>query len=100
MNKALWIARKNYLATLIKKVSDGHGGDERQFLIAHFDELLKAHPNEKIEQAIRCYEEMIGQLCPFTRVYESPLPEDKGIKFIKPFITYAESSLGKNYDCK
>ncbi len=31
---------------------------------------------------------------------EATSPEDKGIKFIKPFITYAESSLGKNHDSK
>jgi hypothetical protein len=62
MNKGLWIARKNYLGTLIKKVSEGHGGDDIEFFRQHCNEVLTAHPNEKIEQAIRCYEERVEQL--------------------------------------
>ena len=62
MNKGLWIARKNYLFTLIKKVSDGHGGDEPEFLKQHFQEVLEMNPDEKIEEAIACYQEMVAQL--------------------------------------
>lgn len=62
MNRGLWIARKNYLYTLIKKVSDGHGGDEVKLLQQHFNEVLDAHPGEKIEEAIVCYQEMVEQL--------------------------------------
>ena len=62
MNRALWIARKNYLCGLIKKVSDGNGGDDIEFLRQHCKEILQSHPDEKIEEAIRCYEEMVEQL--------------------------------------
>jgi len=62
MNKGLWIARKNYLFSLIKKVSDGHGGDDIEFVRQHWNEVVEAHPDEKIEEAIACYQEMVEQL--------------------------------------
>ncbi len=62
MNRGLWIARKNYLTTLIKKVSDGHGGDDIEFLKQHCKEVIDVHPDEKIEEAIACYQEMVEQL--------------------------------------
>ena len=62
MNRGLWIARKNYLLTLIKRLSDGHGGDDIEFLRQHCKEVLQTHPEEKIEEAIRCYEQMVWQL--------------------------------------
>lgn len=61
MNKGLWIARKNYLCTLIKKVSDGHGGDDIEFLRQHCKEVIEMSPDEKIEEAIACYTEMVKQ---------------------------------------
>ncbi|CAB4128371.1 hypothetical protein UFOVP100_27 [uncultured Caudovirales phage] len=62
MNKGLWIARKNYLCVLIKQVSDGHGGDDIEFLRQHCREVIEAHPDELIEDAIACYTEMVEQL--------------------------------------
>jgi hypothetical protein len=62
MNRGLWIARKNYLYTLIKKLSDGHGGDDEEFLAQHCKEVLEAHPDEHIETAIRCYEDQLSKL--------------------------------------
>lgn len=62
MNKGLWIARKNYLICIINKVSLGYGGDEEEWLKRHISEVLEAHPDEKIEEAIACYEEMITQI--------------------------------------
>jgi len=62
MNRWLWIARKNYLFTLIKKVSDGHGGDDIEFIGQHCKEVIEAHSDEKIEAAIACYQEMVEQL--------------------------------------
>lgn len=62
MHKALWIARKNYLRALIQKVSDGFGGDDPEFVNQHIQEVLAAHPDEKIEEAIACYEEMTTQI--------------------------------------
>ncbi len=62
MNKGLWIARKNYLCTLIKKVSDSRGGDDIEWLRQHCREVIESHPDEKIEEAIACYQEMVELL--------------------------------------
>lgn len=62
MNKGLWIARKNYLFTLIKKISDANGGDDSEFLKQHWSEVIDVYPDEKIETAIFCYQEMVKQL--------------------------------------
>jgi len=66
LNKGLWIARKNYLYCLIKKVSDGYGGDDVDFLNQHFNEVLKAYPDEHLEVAITCYTEMVEKLKYYT----------------------------------
>jgi len=47
---------------LIKKVSDGHGGDDLEFLHQHCTEVIDAHSDEKIEEAIACYQEMVDLL--------------------------------------
>lgn len=62
MNKGLWIARKNHLCCLIKHVSDGHGGDDLEWLRGHCKEVIAFYPGDKIEEAISCYEEMVKQL--------------------------------------
>lgn len=61
MNKGLWIARKNYLWALIKQVSDAYGGDDPEFLKQHWKEVIDMHPDEEIEKAISCYQEMAEQ---------------------------------------
>lgn len=43
-------------------MSDGHGGDEPEFLKQHFQEVLEMNPDEQIEEAIACYQEMVEQL--------------------------------------
>jgi hypothetical protein len=70
MNRGLWIARKNYLCVLIKKISDGYGGDEIEFLGQHCKEVIETHPDELIENAIFCYQEMANQLkhCPEIKI--------------------------------
>lgn len=62
MNRGLWIARKNYLCTLIKEVSNVHGGDDIEFLNKHCKEIIDSHPDEKIEETIACYQEMVNNL--------------------------------------
>jgi len=62
MNRALWITRKNYLCCLIREISEGHGGDDIEFLRLHCKEVIANYPDEKIEEAIKCYEELKGQL--------------------------------------
>ena len=62
MNRGLWIARKNHLCCLIRRLSDGHGGDDIKTLSAHYMEVLEAYHDEQIEIAIKCYEEMVEKL--------------------------------------
>ncbi len=62
MNKGLWIARKNYLYCLVKKVSDGYGGDDEEFFKRNFAELVDSYPGELIEYAIACYAEMVNEI--------------------------------------
>ena len=62
MNRGLWIARKNYLITLIRKVSDIHGGDSPEFFNQYCKEVIDVHDNEKIEEAIECFQEMVARL--------------------------------------
>ncbi len=63
MNKGLWIARKNYLCILIKKVSDlCGGGDDVDFLRQYCKEVIEAHQGDFIEEAIGCYEEQVERL--------------------------------------
>jgi len=40
----------------------GYGGDEEEWLKGHILEVLDKHPDEHIEEAITCYEEMLGQV--------------------------------------
>ena len=96
MNKGLWIARKNYLLTLIKKLSDYHGGDDKEFLESHCKETIEAHLGETIELAIRCYEDILKEL---QYPYEPRKPKthvNQGIVYRAPFISHIEVSSGKD----
>ena len=62
MNQGLWIARKNYLCILIKKVSDLCGGDDVDFLRKYCKEVIEAYKDDLIEEAIGCYEEQVERL--------------------------------------
>mgnify|MGYP001592754202 CR=1 FL=1 len=62
MNRGLWIARKNYLLCLIKKVSDGYGGDDPAWLKQHSSEVLEMCEGEKIEMAVDCYSQLVNEL--------------------------------------
>jgi len=59
MNHALLIARKNYLSTLIERVSDENNGDEKEFLRQVCREVIELYPDDKIEEAIACFESLV-----------------------------------------
>lgn len=59
MNRGLWIARKNYLCVLIKKLSYAYGGDTPDFLRLHCQQVIDTHPAELIEDAIVCYQALV-----------------------------------------
>lgn len=62
MNYGLWIAKKRVLFGLIRKVSDGYGGDDTEWLKGYCKEVLEAHPDELIDEAILCFTELADQL--------------------------------------
>jgi hypothetical protein len=59
MNRGLWLSRKNYLQALIKKLSNHAGGDDDNFLREHTSQTIEAFPDERIEQAIKLYTELL-----------------------------------------
>lgn len=62
MNRGLWVARKHDLCNLIKKVSDGHGGEDIEELREYCHVILEAYPGERIEEAIICFTDLAEQL--------------------------------------
>lgn len=67
MNKALWIARKNHLRSMIDKISIGYGRDEKEWLERHFMEVLELYPDERLEEAITCYQEILNKMKYYTK---------------------------------
>jgi hypothetical protein len=61
MNKGLWIARKNYLFTLLRQVSNFYGGDDPDWLKEHWRQLIESHPGEMIEEPIQRYLSILEQ---------------------------------------
>ncbi len=59
MEHALWVARKNYLCSLIKKVSDAWGGDDVEWLRGYCLDVIKEYPGEEIERAICCFTDLL-----------------------------------------
>lgn len=60
MNDALWIANKNVLCGLIKKVSDAYGGDDVEWLREYARDVVEAH-KENLQSAIICFTELVEQ---------------------------------------
>ena len=58
MNKAQWIARKNYLCGLIREVSGLHGGDDIEFLRSVCKETIELYPDDEINAVIFVYEDI------------------------------------------
>lgn len=61
VNRAVWIAKKNELAVLIKRISDHYGGDEVEWLREYFKEVLDAHADD-INVALECFRDLERQL--------------------------------------
>ena len=91
MNKGLWIARKNYLITLMKKVSKGHGGDTSECFDDICKEVLDKYTDESIEIAIRCYETMVDRVN-VVPTAKPQNPVNQGIVYRAPFIDPREVS--------
>lgn len=60
MNHALWIAKKNELCSLIKKVSDLHGGDELLWLKEYAIEVIEVN-KDGLDTALACFRELERQ---------------------------------------
>jgi len=91
VNLGLWIARKNYLCTLVRKTSELFGGDDIEFLREHCRELIDTYFDERIEEAIRCYEAIL-ESCKY-RAMKTTIPDNKnGLtwELMPPFIPYTD----------
>lgn len=53
-NQALWLAKKNQLCVLIKKISDTYGGDEIEWLRDYCREIVELHKND-LQKALDCF---------------------------------------------
>ncbi len=93
MNRGLWIARKNYLCTLVRKTSGLFGGDDIDFLREHCRELIDVYFDERIEDAIRCYERIL-EICKYNHGNEKIAPPNNhGVlnwEYVLPFIPYTD----------
>lgn len=58
MSIALWIAKKQQLFHLVKRVSDAYGGDEVEWLREYAKELVETN-KEDLQQAINCFEVLL-----------------------------------------
>jgi hypothetical protein len=62
MDRGLWIAKKNRLCGLIKKLSDILGGDEVEWLREYCREVVAEYPDDRIDEAIFCFMDLLDQL--------------------------------------
>lgn len=62
MNHAKWIAKRNQLCSLIKKVSDAYGGDDVEWLREYCKEIIANYPGDEIDKAIVCFVSLEEQL--------------------------------------
>lgn len=58
MNRAIWIAKKNMLCILIKKISDAYGGDDIAWLKEYCREIIVNFPDDKVDKALECFQSM------------------------------------------
>ena len=56
MNES-WMDKRNYLARLIKKVSDEYGGDEPEWLKEYGLEIIESYSGN-LDEAITCFESL------------------------------------------
>lgn len=68
MNKALWIAKKNHLCSIMRQVSVVQGGDDIDFLRLVCKETIEAHKDSSINNIINVYEEILNNLTRYQRV--------------------------------
>ena len=55
-----WKDQKDHLCNLIKQVSDIHGGEDREGLIAYCKDVIKLY-RDNLSEPIACFEALINQ---------------------------------------
>jgi hypothetical protein len=61
MNRPLWLAQKNEVCSLIKKISDYYGGDEIDWLREYAREVIEANSSE-MQNALDCFRDLSRQV--------------------------------------
>lgn len=60
MSIALWIAKRQQLMYLVKKVSDAYGGDDVEWLREYAKDVAEANKDD-LQKAIDLFEELLKQ---------------------------------------
>ena len=63
MSKAVWIAKKMHLWSIIKRISDHYGGDDPEWLKAYAKDIVEAFP-EDLNIALNCFLDLEKQIVP------------------------------------
>jgi hypothetical protein len=58
MEHAVWVAKKNYICSLIKKVSDHYGGDDLEWLRSYACEVIKDNKSD-LDRALVCFLDLL-----------------------------------------
>lgn len=61
MNKAIWIAKKNEICSLIKQISDTYGGDEIEFLREYAKGIINDYQND-LDMPLDCFYYLFNNL--------------------------------------
>lgn len=65
-----WIDQRNELCDLIKKISDGYGGDDKDWLMSYVRDIIEKNKND-LEVPLMCFRELAEQL----KYYPDKTPE-------------------------
>lgn len=67
MSRAVWVAKKMHLWSIIKKVSYHYGGDDPEWLKAYASDVVEAS-SEDLTKAVDCFLDVEKQLAFMPRV--------------------------------
>lgn len=90
MSAGLWIAKKNVLCGLIKKVSDANGGDDVEWLRDYVRDVVE-DSKDCLDSAIACFSDvLVGSHLKFIESQKKAIPTNvcPGCGYVAPFCYY------------
>lgn len=76
MSRAVWVAKKMHLWSIIKKVSDHYGGDDPEWLKQYAADVVEASADD-LTKAVNCFLDLEKQLSWMPRVSRRTLENNK-----------------------